>query len=488
MATASTADFERIFHPRRLAIVGVSADGGYGFGSGILAACRAMGFDGEIYPVNPRGGTIDGLPISRSVDEIPGGLDFAVIAVPAPAVPDALEACLRKGAAGAEVVTAGFSELGTAEGRALEERIRAIASDGFRVLGPNCFGIYCPSSGVTLLPGPDLSRESGPVAFLAQSGGMAIDFANAGAWLGLRFSKVVSYGNGVDLREDELLRYLADDEETGVIAAYLEGVGDGGAFFDALKAAAARKPVVVLKGGTSEAGRRAAIGHTASMGGSRRIWSGVLRQAHAVEVGDLEELARACLAFAHLPPRQFTSISCVGGGGALAVAAGDAAEQHGIEIPALPETLRRRIEAVLPRPGSSAANPIDVANPFVPPDTLAAVLRLAAEDERIELQVLVSLLYHYKSQALTLGVGVGEIAPFEELAAATADVARETRKPIVVVLPNQKRGRRDIDVVEMLADARRAFLEHGLPVFDGIGEALRAIACVNQYSGWRRGR
>jgi acyl-CoA synthetase (NDP forming) len=487
MATAPTADFERIFHPERLAIVGVSSDGGYGFGSGILAACRAMGFDGEIYPVNPKGGTIDGLPVFRSVDEIPGGLDFAVIAVPAPAVPAALEACLRKGAAGAEVVTAGFSELGTAEGRALEERIREIASDGFRILGPNCFGIYCPSSGVTLLPGPDLSRESGPVAFLAQSGGMAIDFANAGNWLGLRFSKVISYGNGIDLREDELLHYLAGDDETGVIAAYLEGVGDGGAFFEALEAAAARKPVVVLKGGTSEAGRRAAIGHTASMGGSRQIWSGVLRQAHAVEVADLEDLARACLAFSHLPPRRFTAISCVGGGGALAVAAGDEAERNGIEIPALPDALRGRIEAILPRPGSSAANPIDVANPFVPPETLAAVLRLAAEDERIELQVLVSLLYHYKSQALTLGVDVREIAPFAGLAAAVAAVVRDTGKPVVVVLPNQKRGREDLDVVEMIADARRAFLEHGLPVFDGIGEALRALSRVNEYYGWRRG-
>jgi len=487
MGTPPAADFERIFHPKRLAIVGVSADGGYGFGSGILSACRAMGFEGEIFPVNPKGGTIDGLPISRSIDEIPGGLDFAVITVPASAVPGALEACRRKGAAGAEVVTAGFSELGTAEGRALEERVRAIASEDFRILGPNCFGIYCPSSGVTLLPGPDLSRESGPVAFLAQSGGMAIDFANAGNWLGLRFSKVVSYGNGVDLREDELLRYLADDEETGVIAAYLEGVGDGGAFFEALETAAARKPVVVLKGGTSEAGRRAAIGHTASMGGSRQIWSGVLRQAHAVEVGDIDELARVCLAFSYLPARRFTAVSCVGGGGALAVAAGDAAEQHGIEIPALAGELRSRIEAILPRPGSSAANPIDVANPFVPPETLAAVLRLAAEDERIELQVLVSLLYHYKSQALTLGVRVTEIAPFEELASAVAGVVRDTGKPVVVVLPNQKRGRDDLDVVEMLADARRAFLERGLPVFDGIGEALGAISRVNQYHGWHRG-
>ena len=228
----TSTDYERIFHPRRMAVVGVSSDpASVGFGNGILIACRAMGFTGEILPVNPKGGSFAGQAIHRSVDEIPGDIDFAVIAVPAPAVPDALEACRRKGAAGAEVVTAGFAETGTPEGRALEGQIRDIAARGIRVVGPNCFGIYCPRSGLTLLPGPDLSRESGPVAFLSQSGGMAIDLAHLGKWTGLRFSKVISYGNGADLREAELLRYLADDSETGVISLYVEGVADGADFF-----------------------------------------------------------------------------------------------------------------------------------------------------------------------------------------------------------------------------------------------------------------
>ena len=127
------------------------------------------------------------------------------------------------------------------------------------------------------------------MAFLSQSGGMSIDLAHLGKWMGLRFSKVVSFGNGADLREAELLRYLAGDPETGVIAMYVEGVADGGDFFDAIREAGRRKPVVVLKGGLSEAGGRAVVGHTASMGGSRAIWSGVLRQVNAVQVHDLEE-------------------------------------------------------------------------------------------------------------------------------------------------------------------------------------------------------
>jgi acyl-CoA synthetase (NDP forming) len=481
-------DYDRIFHPRRLAIVGVSADSrSIGFGNGILMACRAMGFAGEILPVNPKGGTFAGQEIYRRVDDIPGEIDFAAIAVPAEAVPDALEACRRKGAAGAEVVTAGFAELGTPEGIALERRIKEIAATGIRVIGPNCFGVYCPRSGLTLLPGPDLSRESGPVAFLSQSGGMSIDFAHAGKWMGVRFSKVVSFGNGADLRETELLRYLGGDPETGTVAMYVEGVEDGDAFFAAMREVGRGKPVVVYKGGLSAAGRRAVVGHTASMGGSRAIWSSVLRQANAVQVGNLAEMAHTCLAFSMLPARPYRGISVVGGGGALGVAAGDAAEANGIEIPLLSPELRRRIETILPQPGSSGGNPIDVANPFFPPEGLRRVLHAAAEDDRVELQVVTSLLYHYKSQATAVGRVLAEIAPFRELAAAVGEAVEQTGKPVVAVLPSMKRGVDDLDVLEVLARARQAFLDRGVPVFDEIGDALRAIGNLNAYYERRRG-
>lgn len=482
-------DFERIFHPRRLAIVGVSSDHrSVGFGNGILLASLAMGFAGEILPVNPRGGTLAGLRIYRRLEDIPGDIDFAVVAVPAEAVPDALEACRRKGAAGAEVVTAGFAELGTPEGIALENRVREIAAAGLRVVGPNCFGIYCPRSGLTLLPGPDLSRESGPVAFLSQSGGMSIDFAHVGKWMGLRFSKVVSFGNGADLRETELLGYLGGDPETGVIALYVEGIADGDAFFEAVRTVAHRKPVVVYKGGLSEAGRRAVVGHTASMGGSRTIWSSILRQVNAVQVHDLPEMADVCLAFSLLPPRIYRGVSVIGGGGALGVAAGDAAEAYGIAIPPFSAELRGRVEAELPQPGSSPGNPVDVANPFFPPEGLQRVLHLAAEDDRVQAQVVTSLLYHYKSQALVTGRPLAAVTPYRELAGVAGEVARETGKPVILVLPSLKRGLDDLDVHELLARARRAFLEEGIPVFDNVSAVLRALAHLSTYYERRDGR
>lgn len=476
-------DYEKIFHPMRLAIAGVSAEGGLSFGSSILRALLAMGYEGKIFPVNPRGGTIADLTIYERIEDIPGPLDYAIIAVAAKAVPAILEACRHKGAAGAQVISSGFSELGTPEGIALEEEIRTIAEQGIRVIGPNCFGIYCPQSGLTFLPNPDLPREVGPVAFLSQSGGMASDFANTGKWMGIRFSKVVSFGNGVDLRETELLRYLGDDPQTRIVALYIEGIKDGDAFFGELHAVSRRKPVIVYKGGLSPAGQRAVVSHTASMGGSETIWHSILTQARTVQTHNMQEMAQACLAFSLLPPVAVKGISVVGGGGALGVAACDAAEAFGLEIPPLRNDLKARIESLLPKSGASASNPIDVANPYIAPDTLKEILLVSAQDDRIDCQVVISLLYHFRERAHATGRPIAEVVPYSELADAVRDVVRDTGKPIIIVLPNTRRGLDDLDIVEMQAHARQAFIEHGLPVFDEIEDTIRAIGHVNTYYG-----
>jgi acyl-CoA synthetase (NDP forming) len=479
-------DFERIFHPQNIAIIGVSAeDGGTGFGSGMFRAIKAMGFDGKIFPVNPKGGNLDELLIYKQVEDIPEKVDFAIITVAAKHVPEVLEGCRRKGIEGVEILSSGFSELGTEAGKELEKKIQQIAAAGIRVVGPNCFGIYCPKSGLTLLPGPDLSRQTGSVAFLSQSGGNAIDFAHKGKWMGIRFSKVVSFGNGTDLRETELLQYLANDPETKVISMYIEGIKDGDAFFESIKYASKNKPVIVYKGGLSQAGKRTVASHTASMGGSRVIWQSVLKQVNAISVQDLNELAEAALAFSLLPSGIYKRISVVGGGGALGVSACDAAEALGIEIPPFSIEQQESIGKFLPKPGSSAINPIDVANPFVPPQVLKEVLIQAGKDSRVDLQIIISLLYHYKVLATAMGLKVAEVAPFRELADAIRDVVKTTGKPMVVVLPNPKKGLDDLDTTEMLMLARCEFLERGLPVFDELPDALRAINHLNGYFGQR---
>jgi acetate---CoA ligase (ADP-forming) len=477
-------DFERIFHPRRLAVIGVSADKkDFGFGIGILRSLLQIGYEGAIYPVNPKGGEVFGLPIYQRIEDIPEEIDFAVIAVAAKYVPEALEACRKKGAAGVEILSSGFKEAGTPEGDALDEEIRRIAQKGIRIIGPNCFGVYCPKSGLTFLPGPDLSRESGGVAFVSQSGGMSVDFASIGKWFGLKFSKVVSFGNGTDIRESELLSYLEQDPETLVIAMYIEGIENGDVFFNALKSAASQKPVIILKGGLSEAGSRAVASHTASMSGKRAIWQAVSRQAGAVQVADSGQAVHACLGFSMLPWRKYKGISVVGGGGALGVAACDAAEGYGLNIPVFDKTLSDRIMPFLPQPGSSAANPVDVANPFVPPDKLKNILMLAAEDDRVDVQLLVQLLDHYKIMALGMNLAsIENLVPYEALADAVKEVTEKTGKPILLVMPNSRQGIEDIDIETVFRIARKAFLNKGIPVYNHLNDALFAISKISEFA------
>jgi len=472
--------FERLFNPRHLAIVGVSTRGS-GFASGIMISLQAIGYEGTIYPVNPRGGMFLGKDLYKSIEAIPHEIDFAIIAVPAGEVAKTLEACMKKGAVGAEILSAGFSELGTEEGVEMEKEIQAIAARGIRVIGPNCFGVYSPRSGLTLLPGPDLSRESGPVAFLSQSGGMSIDYAHLGKWMGVRFSKVISFGNGADLRETELLRYLENDPETGVISMYTEGVKDGNVFFRALADVARKKPVIIFKGGLSEAGGRAVASHTASMGGNRVIWESLLHQCNAIQVRSLLEMAQVGLAFSMIPEGNYKNISVMGGGGALGIAACDVAERMNIGIPPLREDISESILDLLPKPGSSAKNPIDVANPHVAPQILKEVLLRAAQDENIDLQIMIQLFYHYKVMARAMGISVKEATPYLELADAVGDVVKTTGKPVVLVMPNIKQGMDSMDIEEMRRDARRAFLEKGVPVFDELEDVLRAVRHVSRY-------
>jgi acyl-CoA synthetase (NDP forming) len=481
------SQLERIFHPNRIAVIGVSG-GSLGFGSRTIMTLLEFGYKGEICPVNPKGGTISGLKIFKTLEEIPGELDLAIIAVPAPLVPEALEACRKKGVVGAEILSAGFKELGTPEGRGLEEEIKRISQKGIRVVGPNCFGIYCPAGGLTILPGPEFPHESGPVAFLAQSGGMAGEFVMNGKSLGLKFSKVVSFGNGVDLRETELLQYLGDDPETRVICMYMEGVEDGRAFFKVLKEVTAKKPVIIYKGGLSKSGRRAVVSHTASLGGSRQIWESMMRQANAVQVKNSWEMAQACLAFVTLPQRAFPGIAVVGGGGALGVTACDTAESIGIELPLLPPDIQEKIMAILPRPGSSASNPVDAANPGVPPEILKEVLLKSGEWKTIDLQILIQLFYIYKS-ILRLGeTTLDEATPYRPLAQALQEVHDQTGKPVVLILPNSRRDLEDLDIEEVRRKACRLFFEKGVLTFENLTDAFRAIDQVSRYYARREVR
>ncbi len=278
---ATDADtLDGLFHPRSVAVAGA---GSAGIGQAFLTCLLDSGYKGRIYPLSPRGGEVMGLPVYPSITSVPEAVDLVIACVPARLAIQLVRDCAAKGVKAVSFYTAGFGESPDQEGRDLEQELLRVARSGrVRILGPNCVGVYHPAVGLSF--SSDNPRESGPVALICQSGGNSIYTVRAAAARGIRFSQAVSYGNALDIDESELLAHFRQDTQTRIVAAYIEGVKDGRRFYQALRELAAVKPVVVFKGGRTEAGARAAASHTGALAGSDSTWDGLLDQAGAIGV------------------------------------------------------------------------------------------------------------------------------------------------------------------------------------------------------------
>ncbi len=346
-----------VFTPNSVAIVGASANVDSP-GHDYLRAIVDFGFPGPIYPVNPRAAEILGIRAYPSLSAVPGSVDFVISCIPADGVLSLIDECRAKGVTALHLFTGRFSETGDADATALEREVKRKASDaGIRIIGPNCMGVYDSSSKLSFRP--DLPRTAGDVAFISQSGNNSVELMLHGAARGLRFSKVVSYGNALDLTEADFLDHLADDPATRVVGAYIEGTGDGRRFFDALSRCARAKPVVILKGGRTSAGSRTAASHTAALAGQRQIWSAVLKQAGAVEVATFDDLIDMLVAFAFLRGDGGPNVGVVGGGGGRAVQSADVCEEAGLRVPKLPASIRAMLHEKAPQLADWVDNPVD---------------------------------------------------------------------------------------------------------------------------------
>jgi len=354
-----------------VALVGASSDpssGGYAYAAHLL-----QDFKGRFYFVNPRTKEVLGVRTYPSLLDVPGEVDYVICCLPAGRVLPLLEECRQKGVKLIHLFTARMAETGKEEGERLErEVVEGARRLGLRVLGPNCMGLYNPEVGLTY--GYHFPLEPGPVGGIFQSGGLSTDFVHYGSLRGLRFSRVVSYGNGRDLDETELLRYFGWHPSTRVVAMYVEGVRDGRRFAEALREVAARKPVVVLKGGRGRTGERAVRSHTASVAGRREVWRGVLRWAGAVEVETFEELLDQVVAFTFLPPCAGRRVAVLGGGGGKSVLSADVWEEEGFELPDLSPSLRERLRERCPGEWDWVGNPVDFSilqeRPMMPEEWL----------------------------------------------------------------------------------------------------------------------
>jgi len=357
----SKSHLDPVFFPRSVAIAGVTSNStSWNVGRALVGTLHSFGFKGKVYPLNPKGGEVEGIRIHARLEDVDGPVDHLMSFIPAPLVPQLVKDCVAKGVKVISLYSAGFSEMGTEEAKRLETEIcRLACAGGVRVLGPNCMGVYCPKGVLTFAPG--FPSESGKVAIICQSGGNTAYLVRAAARRGVRFSKVVSYGNACDIDESELLEYLASDAETGVVAAYIEGVKDGRRFQLALERVASKKPVIILKGGHTEAGAGVVASHTGALAGSDMVWDSLLRQSGAVRVDSLDELIDMMVTFLYMPLTQGRRAVIFGFGGGASVLAADECAAAGLSVPALPPEIQEELGNLTnTRAGTILSNPIDL--------------------------------------------------------------------------------------------------------------------------------
>ncbi|MBI2767629.1 MAG: CoA-binding protein [Chloroflexi bacterium] len=350
-------DLARLFSPRAVAVAGASTKVDSP-GHDYVHSLRVFGFEGPVYPINPRAEEVDGYRAYPSLATVPGDVDLVISCLPASAVLDLVAQCAAKRVPFLHLFTARFSETGDPDAAALERQVlAACVAGGVRLLGPNGLGLYHPAGGIAFRP--DLPQECGAVAFLSQSGNNAVEVALRGNARGLRFGKVANYGNGLDLTPAVLLRYLAEDPETAVIGAYVEGVPDGRGLFEALKAAAGHKPVIVHKAGRTVAGARSAASHTAALAGAAELWPVAIRQAGAIEARSQEQLLDLMVGASLLAKPRGRRMAVVGGGGGRSVQSADACEENGFDVVPLPAAVREQVRAKAPQLADWIGNPVD---------------------------------------------------------------------------------------------------------------------------------
>jgi acetyltransferase len=429
-------DFTPLFKPETIAVAGVSLSNER-HPANVIYNKIHLRYPVKVYPVNPKGGSFQRDRVYRSMEELPGPVDLAVIAVRAELVPETIAQCIRRQIGGAVIISGGFAEIGRAD---LQDRITAMAREAdFPFIGPNCLGIYAPGHFDTFfLPGERLVRPNpGHVGFVSQSGGVLVDQMVKFTEQGLGLSLAVSIGNKALIRETEMLRHLATDPHTHVIAFYVEGFGrnEGRAFVEL--AAGIRKPVVVLKAGKTTEGSRAVSSHTASLAGDYQVFSDVLAQHGIVEARSEFELTCFCESLSHYPRGIEGNVGVItvsGGHGALA---SDICASMGLRVPRLPETVKAELRAGLTanvRDIASLENPVDLTGSAVDEDFVAALTVLG---QAAEVDAVLLLLLPYSP-------GISS-----DLGARLSYVHQQSGKPLVAYVPHVEKYRILIEGFEL---------------------------------------
>jgi len=457
LQTEQVVSLQHFFAPEAVAVVGASTKPGK-VGHDILHNLISAGFKGAIYPIHLSAPEVLGRRAYASVKDVAGPVDLAVIAVPAPAVAGVLEECGEKGVDSAIIISAGFKESGP-EGVVRERQLAEVAKRrGIRIVGPNCLGVISTGVGLDASFAPVFPNR-GNIAVMSQSGALATAIIDWSVQNNIGFSKFVSIGNSMDVGIIDLLRAWEDDPETKVIVAYIEGLPDGPEFIRVAREVSAKKPIIVVKAGSTQAGARAVSSHTGSLAGSERAYEAAFLQSGVIRAHSVEQLFDCAVAFAYqgLPrSRRVAILTNAGGPGIMAT---DELERMGLELAPIDPVTVDRLRTKLPL-ASNFYNPVDCLG-----DADAERYNFSAEavlaDPNVE--AVIALL---TPQAST--------QPFET-AQGLAQAQEQSGKPVLSCFMG---GAAVQEAVEHL-------LAHHVPCYPYPERAVDSLAAMTRYREWR---
>jgi acyl-CoA synthetase (NDP forming) len=323
----------------------------------LLNTIKKSGFEGDIYPVNPKADEIQGLKCYSNINDVSGNVDSAIIVVPARFVPKVFEDLKNKGIKGAVVITSGFNEAGE-EGIARIQQILDISKGHTRFIGPNCMGITSSDAKLSALMVPFL-HDTGSVSFVSQSGGYGLQLYLRASSMGVGIGKFISSGNESDIKSYEYLKYFGDDAKTKIITMYIEGLKDGRKWYEIAKEISPRKPIIVIKVGLTEAGSQAAASHTGSIAGSDRVYDAAFKQAGVIRAYDAVEMFDYVKGLLYCPLPNGKNIGIVSNSGGVAIETADRLIQNGLAVPTLSKAAQEDVQKLIPSFGNPK-NPVDL--------------------------------------------------------------------------------------------------------------------------------
>ena len=409
----------RIMRPDSVAVIGASAEDGK-IGNSVMKNLINGGYQGAIYPINPKADEILGRKAYRSVKDVPGEIDVAIFAVPAKFVPAALAEVGEKGIPGAVMIPSGFAETGNVELQ--QEMIEVARKYNIRVMGPNIYGFYYTPKNLcaTFCTPYDVQ---GKVALSSQSGGVGMSIIGFSRSTRMGVSAIVGLGNKSDIDEDDLLAFFEQDDNTQAVAMHLEDLKDGRAFAEVARRVSKKKPIIVLKAGRTALGARAAASHTGALAGNDKIYDDVLRQSGVIRARSLNDMLQFARGVPVLPAPKGENVVIITGAGGSGVLLSDACVDNDLRLMTMPEDLDAAFRKFIP-PFGASGNPVDITG-GEPPTTYKNTIRLGLEDDRVH--------------ALILGYWHTIITPPMVFAELVGEVVEECRakgidKPIVASL------------------------------------------------------